>query len=205
MEIQEALNEIRKQKKRKFNQTVELIINLKKINLKKDNINTIIRLPNKYKEKKICGFLTKKSPLIDVILPNEFQKYKDKKLLKKLAKEYDFFLAFVQLMPSIAGTFGKVLGPSGKMPSPQLGILTKEDDATIKENIEKINLSIKINVKEMSIKAPVGKESMQDKELIENILAFYKGIVEVLPTKKENIRSIMIKTTMGKPVKFEIK
>jgi len=65
--------------------------------------------------------------------------------------------------------------------------------------------SIKIRVKESSIKVLIGKEKMSDAQIEENILAVYNGIVNVLPTNKENVRSVMIKLTMSKPVVVEIK
>ena len=70
--------------------------------------------------------------------------YKDKKSLKEIVKKYDFFIATAPLMPSVASTFGKVLGPAGKMPSPQLGIILEENDESIKGTLVKISKSIKI-------------------------------------------------------------
>lgn len=205
MQTQEALNELRKLEKKKFNQSIDLVVNLKGIDVKKDNIATIISIPNKIKNKTICGFLTKKSELVTTITQPEFVIYKDKKSLKELVKSYDFFIASASLMPSVATTFGKVLGPTGKMPSPQLGVLMKEEDAVIKQLIEKINKSIKVRVKEASVKVSIGKESMSDKEILENIDAFYQGLVNALPTKKENVKSVMLKLTMSKPIKLEMK
>ncbi|MEK6928651.1 MAG: hypothetical protein AABW65_01695 [Nanoarchaeota archaeon] len=205
MELKQALQELRKTDKRNFNQSIDLIINLKGIDIKRDNISAIIPIPHKVKDKKICGFLTKKSNIVKTITLPDFSKYKEKKPLKNLVKEYDFFIATAQLMPSVATTFGKILGPLGKMPSPQLGIVMKEDDATIEQLIDKIAKSVKIKVKEPSVKIIVGKENMKDEQIIENILAIHNGFVNVLPTKKENIKSIMIKLTMGKPVNVEIK
>ena len=184
-ELKQALAELRKQEKKKFDQSIDFIVNLKGIDVKKDNISTIVTIPNKIKDKKICGFLTKQTSLVKTITQPEFARYKDKKPLKELVKEYDFFIAVPTLMPQVATAFGKALGPTGKMPSPQLGVVMKEEDAVIKALIEKINHSIKIRVKEASIKVSIGKESMADDKLIANIEALYAGIVAALPTKKE--------------------
>ena len=46
----------------------------------------------------------------------EFDKYKEKKELRNLVREHDFFIANAKLMPSVATAFGKALGPAGKMP-----------------------------------------------------------------------------------------
>jgi large subunit ribosomal protein L1 len=205
MELKEAIKQIRTEDKRKFDQSIDLIINLKGLDLRKDNINAIATINHPFKEKKVCGFLTKKSELVKTVTNLDFPKYRDKDALKDLVKEFDFFIASMSLMPAVATTFGKSLGPTGKMPSPQLGVLTKEDDSSIKQLLDKINHSIKIRLKEPSFKISIGKESMKDEYLIENALAIYNTLINVLPTKKENVKSILLKTTMGKPLKVEIK
>ena len=205
MELKQAIAELRKTEKKNFDQTIDLIVNLKGVDFKKDNINAVLTMPHQIREKKVCGFLNAKSELVKTITKLEFPKYKEKKDLKRLIKDFDFFIASATLMPSVATTFGKVLGPSGKMPSPQLGVLMQESEVNIKALLEKISKSAKVKVKEASIKLAVGKESMKDDQLVDNISAAYKGIVEALPTKRENVKSVMIKLTMGKPVKVEIK
>ncbi|MCX8159039.1 MAG: hypothetical protein N3D20_01980 [Candidatus Pacearchaeota archaeon] len=205
MELKKAIEELRKNEKRNFEQSIDLIINLKGINPKKESISTIISIPHKIKDKKVCAFFNEKSNLVKTISKLDFPKYKEKKALKKLAKEFDFFIASASLMPAVASTFGKVLGPSGKMPSPQLGVISSEDENAIKQVLEKINKSIKIRVLEPCIKLSVAKEGMKDEEIIENIMAVYNGVVNVLPIKKENVKNVMIKLTMSKPIKVEIK
>ncbi len=205
MEINAALSELRKLEKKKFNQSIDLIINLKGLDLRKDNVSTIVTIPHPLKEKKVCGFLTKRNDFVKSILQPDFPKYKDKKSLKTIIKEYDFFIAHISLMPAVATNFGKALGPSGKMPSPQLGVLPNEEESTIKALLKKISHSVKIRLKEPSFKVSVGREDMKDEEILENIMAIYNGLINVLPTKKENVKSILIKLTMGKPLKVEIK
>lgn len=205
MELKQVLAELRKAEKRKFEQTFDLIINLKGIDVKRENISTMLMLPHVVKEKKVCGFLTKKSELVRSILQPDFVKYKEKKPLKRLVKEYDFFIAAAPLMPVVATTFGKVLGPVGKMPTPQLGMLMKEDDATIQQTLEKIHPAVKIRVKELSVKVAVGKENMKDDQILENILTVYQGLVNVLPSKRDNVKNVLLKLTMSQPMKVEMK
>lgn len=204
MNVKEALQELRKEEKRNFEQSFDLIINLKSIDVKKENIGGIISIPYKIKEKKVCGFLTKKSELVKSIGQLDFAKYKEKKPLKNLIKEYDFFIAAAPLMPSVASTFGKVLGPTGKMPSPQLGILMKEEEEDIKKMLEKIELSLKIRVREPSVKVCIGREGMKDNEIEENIKAVYNGVVQILPTKKDNVKNVLLKMSMSKPRRIEV-
>jgi len=204
MNLQEALDQLRKEKK-KFVQSVDLIINLKGIDVKRDNISTIITIPHKVADKKVCAFLNVKSSVVDSITPVEFQKYKDKKELKNIVKKYDFFIAEAKLMPQIATVFGKSLGPVGKMPSPQLGVLMQTNDENITSLLKKIDNSVKIRVKEASVKISVGKENMDDKKIIENITAVYNGVINVLPTKKDNLKNVLVKLTMSKPISVEVK
>ncbi|MBU0761337.1 MAG: hypothetical protein KJ858_06665 [Nanoarchaeota archaeon] len=204
MKLKEALEELRKGKERKFEQSVDLIINLRAINMKKDQLNVVVKLPNKFREKKVCGFLTEKSPLVKTITEPEFKKYSEKNALKNLVKEFDYFIAAGKLMPKVATNFGKVLGPVGKMPSPQLGVLMQENEQAIKETLDKIATSLKIRLKEASIKVIIGKEKMEDEKLIENIKEVYKTIENALPKKKDNVKNVMIKLTMSKPLKVEV-
>jgi large subunit ribosomal protein L1 len=204
-DLKKALEELRKTKERKFDQTLDLIINLQKFDLKKDSLNFLLKIPYKIKDKKIAGFLEVKRKDIETITFSEFKKYSNKIELKKLVKKFDFFIAQASLMPKVATTFGRVLGPAGKMPSPQMGIITNVDDKVIADLKERINEGIKIRTKEPSIKLAIGKQSMKDEEIIENILSVYNAIIKALPRNKENIKNIEIKFTMTKPQKIKIR
>ncbi len=202
--ILEALKKLREEtKKRNFSQSVDLIINLKNFNVKSESINLFLELPHKVKDKKIAAFLNKKSNLVDTITKQEFDKYKDKKKIKKLVKSYDFFISAASLMPTVASTFGRYLGPEGKMPSPQLGILRQESEEEIKGVLAKFEKVVRIKSKEPSLKICIGKENMSDEDISENIMATYNAIINALPKKKENVKNIIIKFTMGKPLKVE--
>ncbi len=203
--LTKALQELRKGKERKFDQTIDLVVNLQKFDLKKNQINTFVSVPHKIKDKKIAGFLEAKNDKIDTITQDQFKKYRDKKELKKIVKKYDFFIAQASVMPKVATTFGRFLGPMGKMPSPQLGIVMNVNDKTIEELKKKINSSIKIRTKEASIKIAIGKQSMKDEDIIENILTVYNALVKNLPRDKENIKNVEIKFTMTKPQKINIR
>jgi len=205
-QLKESLEELRKNsKERKFNQTVDLVVNLQKYDIKKNPLNLFIRVPHKTKEKKVAGFLEVNSKFIDTILEQDFVKYKDKNKLRSLVKTYDFFIAQAKLMPKVATAFGRALGPSGKMPSPQLGILLNADEKSIAELKEKINTSVRIRLKEPSIKVPIGKQNMTDEDLIENAMAIINELLKNLPREKENIHNIEIKFTMTKPIKIRIR
>jgi large subunit ribosomal protein L1 len=196
-----AIEELRKiSTKKKFNQTIDLIINLREFDVRRGAFSLFIQVPNKVKDKKVAGFFEKKSKVIDTVTKEEFAGYKEKKDLKRLVGNYDFFVANAKLMPAIATTFGRTLGPAGKMPSPQLGILVSEDDNNVNEVIKKVNSTVKIKVKEPSIKVAIGSESLKDEQIMKNAVAVYSKILDTLPRKKDNIRNVKIKFTMSKPV-----
>lgn len=204
MKIEEALASLRTAEKRKFKQTVDLIVNLKGIDLKRQAISLIVPLPNKIKDKSVCAFLEAKNTAVKTITKPEFDAYKEKKALKSLVQDYDFFIANAKLMPAVAAAFGKALGPSGKMPSPQLGVVTDESPASISALMDKISKAVKIRAKEPSIKIAVGNEGMTDAQIAQNIQAVYAALVAILPTQKENVKDVLVKYTMGKPIKVEI-
>lgn len=204
-QIEKALAELRREKERKFDQTVDLIVNLQKFDVKKSNTNLAVSVPHKIKDKKMCAFLDARNKNVDTIIKEDFKDYKDKKSLKKLVEKYDFFIAQASVMPAVATTFGRVLGPAGKMPSPQLGIIVNADDKVINELKERVNNSVKIKIKEASIKVPIGKVSMKDEDIAENILVVYNHILKELPKNKDNIKNIEVKFTMTKPIKIKIR
>jgi len=200
----EGLKKLRKEsEKRGFDQSVDLIINLADLDIRKTSINLFLSLPHKVKERKICAFLEKKSGAVDKIITKAEISSLDKKEIKKLAKEYDWFIASASVMPTVATVLGKILGPLGKMPNPRFGgVMMKESEDAIKATITKLKNSINIRPKETSVKIGIGKESMQDKELAENAEAIYNALLAALPRKKENIKSILLKFTMSKPIKI---
>lgn len=203
-ELEKALQELRKDKERKFDQTVDLVINLKKFDIKKSQVNLFINMPHKIKDKKICGFFETKQEGVETITPAQFKKYSDKKELKKLIKKFDFFIAQGSVMPKVATAFGRALGPAGKMPSPQLGIVMNVSEKEIEDLKKRINNTLKVKVKESSIKLAIGKQSMSDEDIIENILSVYNYVVKALPRDKENIKNIKLKFTMTKPIKINL-
>jgi len=195
-------------KKRNFDQTFDLIINFKDLDFKKNNLDVFLTLPFPKGEAKICAFVGKelekqaKEHCDEVVVEEDFKKYSDKKLIKNLAKNYDFFIAQANLMSQIATIFGRVLGPLGKMPNPKLGGVVPGTIPNMKPIVDKFRKSVRLMTKkEPIIKCVIGKENMKDEEIYENFHSVYDHIIHDLPKAEHNIKNVLLKLTMSKPVK----
>src|SRR2546422_639621 len=118
-----------KSEKRKFNQSVELAVKLRELDLKRPEarIKESIELPtppNKTtKVAVIAGgdlAVRAKNAGADLVIgKDDLDKLgRDKKQARKLAQNYDFFIAEAPLMPQVGKALGQMLGPRGKMPTP---------------------------------------------------------------------------------------
>jgi len=202
--VLEAVKKLKQDaKERKFDESIDLIINLKSFDIKRENVNVMVTLPHAIRKPKVFGLLNKRSTVIDFILKDDFDKYTEKKKVKKLIESHDFFISVASLMPVIAAKFGKFLGQAGKMPSPQLGILMNENDDEIKKIISIMEKVVKVKSKEPSLKFIVSRKSMKDEEIVDNIMAAVNAVTNVLPKREQNLKNIMIKLTMGKPIKLQ--
>jgi large subunit ribosomal protein L1 len=199
-------------KKRNFTQSFDLIINLTQLDLKdpSQKIDLFVQLPKqKGKNAKICALvgpeLESKAKIFDkVIVKDEFPLYqKDVKKVKKLAREYDYFVAQANLMADIATAFGKGLGTMGKMPNPKAGCIVPPNIPSLEPLKTRLNNTVRLLTKNQPIvKAMIGTESMKDEDLAENIQAVYNSLLNVLPKDINNIRSIYLKLTMGPAVQL---
>ncbi len=197
-----------KSKKRGFTQSWDISINLRGIDLKKpeNRLNLEFILPEgRGKENKVAvitdSLETEAKKSADIVIKRaELESLiKNKKKLKRIANEYDFFLGEVSLMPLIGKGFGAVLGPRGKMPKP---IPPK---INVESLIQRAKRVIKISLKESPvIHASIGTESMSDEQIAKNAQAVFDFVAEKLPKGKNNIKSAFIKLTMGKPVKLDV-
>ncbi len=191
-----------KENNRKFKQTIDVVVNLKNIdlNIPKNRIDEDIILPNgRGSEAKIGLFASGQlaldsKDLVDLLIkPEDIEDLSDdKKKSKKMADEYDFFLAEAPLMPTIGKTLGTVLGPRGKMPRP----IPPQGDIT--DTVNKLRSTVKVRSKgNTTFHTVVGTEDMDSSQIAENIEAIIKRIEGVLERGRMNIRSIYVKTTMG--------
>jgi large subunit ribosomal protein L1 len=204
--VQKAIEESKKLE-RKFKQSIDVVINLKNIDMNdaKNRIEDEVILPGgRGVDAKIAIFasgdlaLKSKTHVDLVIKPEEIEELaKDKKKFKKMADDYDFFIAEAPLMPTIGKTLGVILGPRGKMPKP---VPPTIDITGIAKNLRK---TVKVRSKTSNtIHASVGREEMDVQQIAENIDAILKRLESKLERGKQNIGSIYIKTSMGPPVRL---
>ncbi len=197
--------------KRNFTQSVDFVINLKDLDLKKpeQQVDLFVSLPHGRGKAVKVGALVgaeltpQAKENCDLVITNEdFVRFHgNKKEIKKLARKCDFFIAQANIMPEVAKVFGSVLGPRKKMPNPKAGCVVPPN-ANLKPVIEKLKKLVRASAKtEYSVKCTVGLESFTDDQLTDNILAVYSAVISALPNEENNVKNIAIKTSMGKPVK----
>jgi len=192
-------------KKTKFKQSLELIINFKDIDVKKGfAINEVVQLPKTNSPATVCVIATgemsqkAKAANADSVIGNEeLAKFEaNKRESRKFINKYDFFLADTKIMPTVGKALGQLLGPRGKMPTPV------PFDAPIDAFLARFRTSIKVRTRaSLSISCKIGDESMEDSDLATNAFTVLNTIEKKLPNGEKNIKKVMIKTTMGKPVK----
>jgi large subunit ribosomal protein L1 len=51
------------------------------------------------------------------------------------------------------------------------------------------------------VQVSIGKEDMKDEDIAENVSSLYNVLIHALPKEENNIASVYLKTTMGKPVR----
>ena len=210
--VLKAIAEVKKAgPKRKFTQSYDLIINLKNINIKANPLNFFVTLPHpKGRKVKVAAFVgpeleeeAKKNCDL-TITESEFDGYKkDKAKSKKLAQEYDYFVAQATLMPKVAAAFGRTLGTRGKMPNPKTGCVVPPN-ANLAPLMVKLGKTIKFSAKNATnLQSIVGKEDMADDQVADNIITAYNYAVKNLPNEFQNVKKVQLKLTMGKPVVVE--
>ncbi|MGP3702176.1 MAG: 50S ribosomal protein L1 [Candidatus Bathyarchaeota archaeon] len=197
-------------KKANFTQSVDLIVNLKDIDPKKPEhrMLELVELPNPVsKDVKVCvigsgqfALEAKKLNVDRVVEREELEALtKNKKMARKLAQSYDFFIAEAPLMPLVGKTLGSMLGPRGKMPTPV------SPSASLSEVLDKHKKLVRIRVKDQpTIQCRVGVENMGSEKIAENILTILRRIEEKFGSLSKYVSSLIVKTTMGKPVKIEV-
>ncbi len=208
--VREALA---KGRARKFAQSVELVINLKDIDLKKpeSRFTEVIELPHGLgsKARKVAviasGALAveaRKSPNVDRVFDREEIEVLtgNKKAAKRLAREFDYFLVDTSLISLVARALGAALGYIGKAPVPVPA------GADVNALAARYKRSVTVRVrKNPQANCVIGTEEMGPDQLVENAMAVLNRVVEKLPKRWANVKSAYVKRAMGEPVGLKVR
>ncbi|KAA0199806.1 Ribosomal protein L1 [Fasciolopsis buskii] len=190
-------------KKRRFTETVELQIMLKNYDPQKDKrFSGTVKLRHIPRPKmRVCVLGDQQHideakaasvPCMDV---EDLKKLnKDKKLIKKLAKKYHMFLASESVIRQIPRILGPGLNKAGKFPT----VLTHND--SLVQRVDEAKATIKFQMKKvLTLNVAVGHVLMKPEELAQNVNLAINYLVSLLKKNWQNVRSLYVKSTMGKP------
>lgn len=205
--VKDAITLIKKSKKLKFDETLDIAINLGVDPKHADQIvKGVVKLPHGTgKLVKIAVFAKDEKAKEAQDAGADFVGSED--LAKKLEKseiKVDRVLATPDMMATV-GKLGKVLGPKGLMPNPKLGSVTT-DLKKIIEDIKGGLIEFKAD-KAGTVHAGVGKVSFAEDKLENNINNFVDAIIKAKPggAKGNYLKDIYISSTMGPSLKLSNK
>jgi large subunit ribosomal protein L1 len=195
-------------KQRGFSQTWDFIINVRGLNLKKpeNRFSVDISLPKgRGRDPKVAIFAdnaaTEASKVANLVIRKDeiIGLAKDRKRLGELLG-CDVFLGEASLMGLIGKELGPTLAPKGKMPKPI------PPNVKMDAFVTAMKRSVRIALKENpSIHTYIGTDKMPDEDVAANAEVIFNTVKEKLPKGLNNVRSVIIKLTMGKPVKILMK
>lgn len=202
----EAVKLVKSLSKRKFDETVEVAMNLNIDTTKSDQqVRSSFTLPNGTGKTKRILVVTKtkeneaKEAGADFVGAEE--------IIEKITKEnwfdFDVMVATPEMMVAL-GKIGKILGPKGLMPNPKTGTVTTNVKDAI-ESIKKGMIEYRAD-KDGNVHTLVGKVSFTEEALTENINAFINEVIKNKPTgvKGTFVKNIVISSTMGPGVKLDL-
>jgi len=190
-----------KGKKRNFTESIELQITLKNYDPQRDKrFSGTFRLPEIPRPNLKCCVLgnaahCEQADRIEVaqMSADDLKKLnKNKKLVKKLAKKYDFFLASDNMIKQIPRLLGPGLTKAGKFPT----LLASGED--MQEKIDEVKSTIKFQMKKvMCLNVAIGHVGMEKQQIIVNTQLAANFLASLLKKQWQNIGQMFIKTTMG--------
>src|SRR6201999_79719 len=203
--LEEAIKMVKERSKAKFDETVEIAMNLGVDPKHADQmVRGVVNLPNgtgrtlrvavfargaKADEAKAAGAdVVGAEDLVNVVQGGTI--------------DFDRCIATPDMMP-LVGRLGKVLGPRGLMPNPKVGTVTMDITAAVKASK---GGAVEFRVEKAGIvQGSVGKVSFDEGKLLENIAAFVDAVAKAKPTgsKGTYIQRVAISSTMGPGVKVD--
>lgn len=192
-----------KGKKRNFTETIEVQITLKNYDAQREKrFSGTFRLPTVPRPNLKCCMLGNAAHCeqaerieVDFRSVEDLKKLnKNKKLVKKLAKKYDFFLASDNMIKQIPRLLGPGLTKAGKFPT----LLSSSED--MQGKIDEVKSTIKFQMKKvMCLNVAVGNVDMTKQEIIVNTQLSANFLASLLKKQWQNIGQMYIKSTMGPP------
>jgi large subunit ribosomal protein L1 len=205
-DLAEAVKKIKEGASAKFDETVEIAMNLGVDPRHADqNVRGVVALPHGTgKSVRVAVFA--KGPKAEEAAKAGADLVGAEDLAEKIqAGEIDFdrCIATPDMMP-VVGRLGKVLGPRGLMPNPKLGTVTADVAAAIKA-VKGGQVEFRVE-KAGIVHAGVGKTSFAEDALVANIRAFVDAISRAKPSgaKGTYIKRISLSSTMGPGLRIEV-
>lgn len=207
MTFEESVKEaIENSEDRNFQESIDLIINFRDLDLSDPNnrFNEDFKLPYQADEDiKVAvigeSIINNAENADRTINKDELEDLFDEpSKAKDLAEEFSFLIAEAPLMPKIGQQLGQVFGPRNMMPDP----MPPGSDPT--DTIEDLRNTVTLRLREeplMQIK--VGNEEQDQDEVSSNAEAIYSFVEGQMPQGQNNIKSVLVKTTMGSPVEVD--
>lgn len=204
--IEDAIGLVKKASFTKFNETIDMAVNLG-IDAKKTDqmVRSAVVLPHGTGKK------------VRVVVFAKGEKEKEARdagadyvgaedLIEKIQQgwfDFDKVVATPDIM-GLVGKLGKLLGPRGLMPNPKLGTVTFDLAKAVKE-IKAGKIEYKTE-KAGLIHVPIGKVSFDDQKLIENAMAVIDAIIKAKPptSKGKYLKKVAVSSTMGPGVKVDV-
>ncbi len=206
--LAEAVAILKKTKYSKFDETVEIAINLGVDPRHADqNVRGAALLPHGLGKKvRVLAFCKGENEAIakeagaDYVGSEEYVN----KIQKEGWMEFDAVVATPDMMRFV-GRLGRVLGPRGLMPNPKTGTVTKDIGNAVKE-MKAGKVQFRVDKKGAVLHAPVGKISFSDNQLVENIEALVEVINKLKPSTSKGayMKRFTLSSTMGAGVRIDI-
>jgi len=207
MSFEDAVEDaVEESEERNFTQSIDLVINLKEVDLSDPNnrVSEDLKLPYQADEEVkiavIGDTLANDGDAADrTVTEDELEElYENPNEAKKLAEDYNFLIAEAPLMPDIGQHLGQVFGPRDMMPDP----MPPGTDPT--EEIQDLRSTVSLRLKEQPlIQLKVGNEEQEANNVGMNAETVYNFLRDQLPEGDNNIKSVLVKTTMGSPVEVD--
>ncbi|MCA3245812.1 MAG: 50S ribosomal protein L1 [Tagaea sp.] len=204
--IEEAVKIVKARASTKFNETVEVAMNLGVDPRQADQqVRGMVALPNGTGKTVRVAVFAKGPKVAEAQAAGADLVGGDDLAEKVLAGqiEFDRVIAAPDMM-GVVGKLGKVLGPRGLMPNPKLGTVTPNVAQAVKD-AKAGQVEFRVD-KTGNINAGVGKVKFEEGQLAQNLKAFLDAIVKARPSgvKGNYIKKVTVSSTMGPGVKLDV-